>query len=111
MTSTSEVLEHIDDAIADCEVGPDAVRFNAPDEARAQLADRSPAMVLVVSLIDAWSPVFARMATIVEAMHAQWARLHEQGRCPWCHPRANPPKLSIDGAEYSRRRKARRSSR
>lgn len=105
---TEQLLEQIDDVIADWDVGPDAVRFNPSDEARAQLADRSPTMVLVISLVDAWTPVFERMAAIVEVMHAQWTRLHEQGRCPWCHPRANPPKLPIDGAEYSHRRRARR---
>lgn len=114
MTSTSDVLEQIDDAIADWELGPDAVRFNAPEEARLErprwslpdwllslLADR----VLVIVEQLAGNPMIVAMA----AGHMRsWVRVHDLGRCPGCSPMANPPKLPIDGAEYSRRIRARR---
>lgn len=101
---TEQLLEHIDDVIADWEVGPDAVRFNAPPEARLQ-----PAWWALPDWL--WDALAEQLQLIIDALpdiEMVICALHDHARCPNCNPMANPPKLPIDGAEYSRRRKARR---
>jgi len=112
VTATHEVLEQIEDAIADWETGPDAVRFNAPPQARLERPNYSTVPDWV------YATLTAQVLAIVEWLERRgitgvdtferWIRIHAMGRCPGCAPMANPPRLAIDGAEYSRRRRARR---
>ncbi|RNL66267.1 hypothetical protein EFK50_01170 [Nocardioides marmoriginsengisoli] len=55
--STKEVLDQINDAISDWEVGPDAMRCGAPEAARASIPQgrrrvAHPGMVLVNLTVD-----------------------------------------------------------
>lgn len=116
--TTEAVLAQIDDAIMDWQVGPDAMRCNAPADA-GRMSFPSPRIDpealgrLTVRMTVAFQDFARGMAKVAVAVNKMVENNPELRRLLGLsvHDRHHPRPLCIDGAAYARRRKARKARR
>ncbi len=116
--STQEVLDQIDAAVHDWEVGPDAMRVGGPDPVDQPVGPgvlARPFAEFGRQMTRAFNrsikPLARTLHQLGVALLATPQRRRHISRCRSCNPRANPRPLCIDGHAYHRRTKARRRRR
>ena len=116
--TTDEVLAQIDGAIDDWQVGPDAMRCNAPVGSGLASMRRPRITPEQMARIDVRiSAVVADFKRSMEQVAASINRMVETNPAVRrmlglpLHDRHHPRPLCIDGAAYARRRKARKARR
>lgn len=137
-TDPLTVVDSINHALADCELGPDAMRWTTEadtlpdpdpgvllnrqlvaisiDGRRLVVFDMTPAIEGARRAVEAMATMartFARsfqaaMPALERLVHDLVQHQHGRARCPRCNPKGNPPPLAIDGHAYHRRTAARR---
>lgn len=116
MSTADEVLAQIDNAIEDWQVGPDAMRCNAPTGAglaslpMRPMFDLEGAARVTVSITAAFEEFALGMAKVAVAFQKMIDENPDLRRflgLP-AYDKHHPRPLCIDGAAYARRRKARK---
>lgn len=126
MSGSDDILARIDHALADPDVGEDAMRWTPHPPHAAPVPASSVRLRISVG---AFCDALARFARSARAMarkdvprhrtaHLMWIvradtereearRWRHRARCRVCRPHSNPPPVAINGHEYHRRRRKR----